>query len=283
MFKSLIEQYKQKKRLQTASDRVLPNAVIIGAQKAGTTSLFSYIAQHPNVVEPFQKEIHYFDTARYTKHSVDWYRSFFPTKNELQDNITLEATPCYMFYPDAIKRLKQMCSGAKLLMVLNDPSKRAISSYYHQVRRGREKRSIEDAFNNEEQTVASELEKINTDSNYFSETYRHFSYLKRGVYIDQVKTCHKYFNKSDLKIINSVDLFARPLQVMSDVYAFLGIDSTFRPTDLGRKNQGERSLKNPFGYSKKNVPEHINRFLKDYYTEPNKQLFHYLNQDFGWQ
>ena len=182
-----------------------------------------------------------------------------------------------MFYPRAIQYIHDTFPSIKLIVLLRDPIERAISGYFHQVRAGREKRDIETAFYEEDTLLAPEYERIQSDPTYSSDTYRHFSYIKRGFYADQLKTMHQYISKDNVLCIESKTCFEKPQDALNITCEFLGIPASSKPLTLSRKNQGERSLKNPFGYSKKQVPDSLIQYLKETFKEPNKQLFHQLN------
>lgn len=123
---------KDKYKLITAPLRLLPNFIIIGAQKGGTSSMFSYLKQHPQLQLPDIKEIHFFDN-NYQKGST-WYKSHFPliiVKNKL----TGEASPYYLFHPHVPQRVIQLCPKVKLIVMLRNPADRAYSHYMMQNKR----------------------------------------------------------------------------------------------------------------------------------------------------
>ena len=90
-------------RMLSAAKRALPDFLIIGAQKSGTTSLYAHLAQHPNIIPPLgKKEVHYWDNPRNYKKGLLWYRAHFPLIKELQaaSAITGEKTPNYLENPE---------------------------------------------------------------------------------------------------------------------------------------------------------------------------------------
>ncbi len=111
----------------------LPDFMIIGAPKCGTTSLFEYLCGHPNVARPRRKEIHYFD-ERFER-GLAWYRRHFPLVEKPQ--ITGEATTAYLFAKNTPARAAALVPDAKLIAVLRDPVRRVISHYWHNKRRRR--------------------------------------------------------------------------------------------------------------------------------------------------
>ena len=131
-------------RRLTSRLRILPTFLVVGAQKSGTTSLFDYIAGHPNFGEPTRKEIRFF-LPKFGG-DVAWYRAHFPLKVEqmyreargCKPYITGEATPQYMLKPSAAKLANAVVPKAKLIAVLRNPVDRCFSGYHHSRRNHRE-------------------------------------------------------------------------------------------------------------------------------------------------
>jgi|SRR5690242_3518862 len=120
---------------------ILPHFLIIGAQRCGTTSLFEYLARHPDVAPPSAKELHFFD-SEYHKGDA-WYRERFPSLRN--GFITGEATPYYIFHPHTPTRVRDWNSKVKLIVLLRNPVDRAYSHYHHEVRLGTESLDFETA------------------------------------------------------------------------------------------------------------------------------------------
>src|SRR5581483_11863989 len=150
-------------RQLTADFRVLPDFLVIGGQKCGTTALYNYIIEHPDIYLAVRKQMHYFDN-RYEK-GDRWYRSGFPTvaekfyvKNILRKRfITCEATPNYIFHPQAARRVARLLPHAKFILVLRDPVDRAYSHYNHEIRKGTEMLSFEEAIAKEKERLQPEI------------------------------------------------------------------------------------------------------------------------------
>ena len=137
-------------RVLTAPARALPDFVILGAQKAGTTSLYAYLCAHPDVRAAARKEVHYFD-LNYAR-GATWYRSMFPLAAGLARErrggrrvLVGEASPYYLFYPLAAERAGAVVPSAQLIVLLRDPVERAWSHYRHEVKAGREPLEFEAA------------------------------------------------------------------------------------------------------------------------------------------
>jgi hypothetical protein len=128
--KGLYETMREK--YHTALDSgpdALPAFIIVGTQKGGTSSLYSYLCTHPEVWPATKKEVHFFDN--HFSETEEWYRSHFPSrlKLKLTGRITGEASPYYLFHPLAPRRMADVAPKAKLIMLLRNPVKRAISHY----------------------------------------------------------------------------------------------------------------------------------------------------------
>lgn len=261
---------QDKRQLQAG---VLPDFLIIGTQKGGTTFLYNILRRHPHFKAAVQKEVHFFDTPRFRK-GVDWYRTHFPQRQHRngQKVITGEASPYYLFYPHAARRVAETIPQVKLIALLRNPIDRAYSDYQHKVRQGHETLDFNEALDVEVERLRGEREKIIADESYRSINYRRYSYLSRGIYVDQLKEWHRYFDPEQLLILGSEDFFDRPPETLELVVRFLGLPE--RNIEIsGGRNEGD--------YSEPMDPE-IRRWLQEYYEPHNKRLYEYLGVDFGW-
>src|SRR5437763_1646364 len=126
-----------KLRHMTAPVRLLPDFIILGAQRAGTTSLYEYIVDHPQVGAASKKEVHFFD--RHYTEGVNWYRAHFPpaVRRQRFENrtgkrfLTGEASPYYLAHPMVPERIAAVAPDARFLILLRNPIDRALSHYYH--------------------------------------------------------------------------------------------------------------------------------------------------------
>ena len=268
----------QKRRRKAQSRRrlhagELPDFLIIGAQKGGTTYLYNILRRHPYFKAAIRKEIHFFDTPRF-RQGVDWYRTHFPQQQERNGRriITGEASPYYLFYPLAARRVAETIPQVKLIALLRNPVDRAYSDYQHTFRQGNETLSFKEALELEEARLLGEKEKILADENYRSINYRRFSYIARGIYVDQLEEWHKYFDAKQLLILKSEDFFACPSETLDLVLEFLGLPERDFALE-GKRNEG--------GYSDPMEPD-TRRWLEDFYEPHNRRLYEYLGRDFAW-
>ena len=254
-----------------ARERVLPDFLIVGAQKSGTTYLLSALSQSPNFVSPALKEIHYFDVN--FKKGEKWYRGLLPSKKDLSARkrqlgsraITGEASPFYLYYPHAAGRAYQLVPDLKIIAVLRDPVDRAISHYNHSRAWGFEPLSIEAAFAAEESRLAPEKELINLDPHYVSQVFGDFSYIDRGYYVRQLKVWEKYFTREQMLILDSRKLFSEPQATLEEVCGFLNIPNF---DYVGGANRNITS-----GTTK--VSDTLRQRLQALFEDSNKELFRY--------
>jgi hypothetical protein len=205
-------------RLATSPLRPLPHFLLIGAQKAGTTSLYDAIAQHPRVVHALGKGIHFFD--EHAHRGPAWYRSNFPM---VRGRLTGEASPDYLPHPLAPARAAALVPAAKLLVVLRDPVERAISHYHHSRALGVEPLPIEEALAAEPERLAGEFDRLRADPRADSQALRHHAYVARGRYAEQLVRWLAVFPREQLLAVRFEDLVTDPAPVLTRVFAFLGL------------------------------------------------------------
>jgi hypothetical protein len=252
--------------------RGLPSALIIGAQKGGTTSLFNYLVEHPDVLPPLTKEVHFFD-LHYAR-GVTWYRGRFPYTHLLRSgSLTVDASPYYLVHPHAPERAVRLLPQARLIAVLRNPVDRALSHYQHEVRSGREPLSFEEAIEREPERLAGEEDRMRADPSYYSYAHHRYSYLRRGLYLEQLRRWVECFPRSQLLVLQSEDLFQDPEAAMAVVHRFLGL----RPHSL-------KDYK-PFypGNYDPGLPAALRARLADYFEPHNQELYQWLGKEFAWR
>ncbi|MEA3445693.1 MAG: sulfotransferase domain-containing protein, partial [Bacteroidota bacterium] len=194
----------------------LPDFIIIGAQKCGTTSLFAYLKQHSEIDLPEEKEIHYFDN-KYDK-GIEWYKSQFPDNS---GKISGEATPYYLFHPHVKERIFKHCPNTKLIVMLRNSTDRAYSHFVMEKNRNNEPLlTFEDAIVAEPIRLEKEQNKINNDPKYCSKIHQRFSYLSRGKYYSQITEWLKYFPLERFLFIKSERFFMNPEKELHRVFYF---------------------------------------------------------------
>lgn len=246
---------------------LLPDYLIIGAQKGGTSSLQKYLVKHPKILSPSVKEVHYFDN-NFDK-GLRWYKSFFPFIKK-RGQIFGEASPYYIYHPLVPERVKKFLPNIKIIVLLRNPVERAFSHYKMEVKNGNEKRSFEKALEWEENNINSYKELVENGQKSFE--HQHFSYLDRGRYFLQLKRWFNYFDKENFLIINSEDFFDNPQIEISNIFTFLGLE------DYNiRKFPKINSAKNRLDIDNE-TKNKLNLLFKDL----NQDLFDFLKKDFTW-
>ena len=267
-------------RLVTSPLRLLPDFMIIGAQKCGTTFLYRLLNRHPYIVLSSRKEVHYFDNVgNNLRYGMNWYRSHFPTHFYRyyqrcfgRNFITGEASPYYIFHPSVPERVFQKVPKVKLIALLRDPVARAYSHYHHNVRNGFEQLTFEQAIGREEERLEREEERLKADTSYYSYNHVNYSYLSRGIYLRQLINWRRYFSEEQMLLIRSEDFFSNPAQIYSKILAFLG---------LPEWDIDEYSGSNSNGYP--DMDPDTEKRLIVYFHPHNEKLYEFMGVDFGWR
>jgi len=262
-------------RQVTARWRVLPDIIIVGAQKAGTTSLYAYMAGHPQLRRSHVKEVHFFDGG--LDPSVDsyargenYYRAFFPLRPFLPAGVkTYEASPLYIYHPLVAGRIARMVPGARVIALLRNPVERAISHYFHDQRAGREPLPILEAMQAEDDRVSAAAARKDFNSPDFIER----SYKSRGLYAQQLQRYYDQLPEEQILVLSAEELFSRPKETLERVYDFCGVDSGKLPADLTPRNVGS---------NRRDVDDDVYTYLSNYFRQPNEALFELLGRRFDW-
>lgn len=202
----------------TSRWRPLPDFLVLGAQKAGTTALYAYLRWHPGITGPSWKEVSFFD--RHWWRGEAWYRGQFPLRPG--ERLVGEASPSYLFHPLAPERARSLVPDAKLIVLLRNPVDRAYSHYQHEVALGREPLSFEDALAAEEERTRGEVERLVSDPRAFSRAWWDHTYVARGRYAEQLERWLEAFPREQLLVVATEELGERPAETYAPVLRFLG-------------------------------------------------------------
>lgn len=259
----------------TAGLRLLPDFLIIGAQRAGTTYLYNNLAAHPCVAPALTKEVHFFDV--WFARGLGWYRSFFALQVQRRiwqargrPLLVGEASPYYLFHPHAPRRAAATLPHAKLIVLLRNPVDRAYSQYQHSRRRGAEHLAFAQALAQEEARLAGEEVRLLADEQYISDNHQNFSYQARGLYAGQIARWLNYFPREQLLVIQSELLYADPVQQLARVFAFLELPR-WQPRLLRPDSPPYITM----------APE-TRRTLRAFFAPHNAQLYALLETQFDW-
>jgi hypothetical protein len=260
----------------TSPLRGLPDFVILGAQRSGTTALFSYLRRHPAVSGPVWKEVNFFDL--HWHRGERWYRGHFASslarRRARRRGIELvvgEASPGYLAHPLAAERAAAIVPRARLIALLRNPVDRALSHYQHEVALGREPLSFEDALDREEERLAGELDRMRADPAYFSHAWWNHSYVLRGRYAEQLETWLRAFPREQLLVLSTEELGADTEAAYGRVLDFLGLAPHALP-----------SFPHVFRREYAPMREETRARLAAAFAEPNARLYELLGRDLGW-
>jgi Sulfotransferase domain len=254
----------------TASARPLPDFLIIGAQKAGTTALYAYLRRHPAITGPSWKEVSYFD--RHYGRGEAWYRGNFPNRVRARGKLVGEASPSYIFHPLGPERVKALVPEARLVALVRHPVDRALSHYNHEVALGREPLRFEDALDAEEDRLRGEGERLAADPSYFSRAWWSHAYKSRGRYAEQLERWLAAFPREQLLILPSEDLGGEPERTHARVLDFLGAAPH-------RLDAYPRVYERQYEAMTLETRER----LAAEFEAPNRRLYELLGRDLGWR
>lgn len=257
----------------------LPNFLIIGAAKAGSTSLYNYLKQHPQIFMSSVKEPRYFASEYYTTYFKKSYRHSYSQDgmsrqdyealfDNVRDEIAIgEASTEYLFFQKSAERISGVIPNAKIIAILRNPADRAFSAYCYHLRDGRETLPFKEALEKESLRIAQRWQ-----AGWF--------YKAGGTYYEQLKRYYRHFDAQNIKVILWEDLNEDPQAVCSEVFDFLGVDSQFSP-DLSRSNQSllpKSAFLNRLIFKnsalKKPLKHLFPSFLYEVLTEPIKKKFY---------
>jgi len=282
----------------------MPNFFIVGAPKAGTTSLYEYLKVHPEIYMSTIKEPEYFSTATLKQDDLldiirdkeKYLELFKKVKNQ---KIIGEASPFYLSDADAPKSIRSLMPNAKILISLRDPVERELSHFLMFQGWRRTKRSFHDQ-------LKIELENHKTSTEYFA--------LKYGLYFDNVKRYVEIFGENQVKIIIFEEFIKKPEDIIQEILKFLNLNTKLlnldtkihNPSQMLRGSLSQRinenrslsrlvkfmvsdsrrlSLKEKFLYKKQIKPkleQEDRELLKKFYQEDVEKLQKFLGRELPW-
>jgi Sulfotransferase domain len=187
--------------------------LICGTQRGGTGALFQSLREHPDICWAKRKEVHFFDSERHfrgKKPSYSKYHAFFDPQPS--HKVLGEATPIYMYWYDAPKRIWEYNPQMKLIMILRNPIDRAYS-HWNIMRHRTPDVTFWEAIRNERERCREALPL----------QHRYFSYVDRGFYVQQLRRLWTYFDQERMLIVRNEDLRSRPEEVIDKICSFLEI------------------------------------------------------------
>lgn len=227
----------------------LPDFIIIGASRSGTSSLFRSLLQHPDLSGPpsgNKKEVHFFD-KKYDR-GLQWYRAQFRGKK-----MNCEATPNYLYDKKCPALIAKDLPDCRFIVMLRNPVERAYSHY----RNWKKKNS------------------------WTEKTIKRSSHLviQKGEYVKQLKRWFHFVDKSKIMIIRSEDFYGNPEKIIADVINWMGL----KPNNLKAVYWDPKNQDATKANKKNQVMSHdLRNWLKRYYKKYNEQLYDLIGRDMGW-
>jgi len=249
--------------------RVLPDLIVIGVVRSGTTSLYHYLSQHPSIIKSAYDELGYFDSNY--ELGLNWYKSFFPSifeKKKIKEKngkfLTYDVTPFYIYNQKAPQRIHQILPNSKLIVILRNPVDRSYSNYFL----GNQGKKFEEIIADEKESL-NKIDKNNVDEYY---NFVHTSMLARGFYAEQLENWYKIFSKDQILVIKSEEFATETNKIMNEIFNFL---------ELPHYNIPDNSKKNKIHYESMNKETRID--LIEFFRPYNKKLYSLIGRNFDWE
>jgi len=258
---------------------VLPDFLIIGFVKCGTTSMYEYLIKHPDVHRPSGKEIDYFD--RFFSRGIKWYKVKFPLnikklfvkKFNKKNFVTGEATPRYVEHPHALKRIKNILPNAKFIVLMRNPIDRAFSHYNMNMTSELEYLTFEDALKHEKKRIHGRYEKMQRVEGYYSWDYDIFGYLEHGIYVKYLKRWMDVFPREQFLILQTEEFKKNTSDVYNNALQFLNLpENTLKEYTLHKKLENKKRVMKP----------ETRKQLVEYFKPHNEELYKFLGRNFHW-
>jgi len=260
--------------------RVLPDFLLIGAAKSGTTTLFHYLQQHTGILPPKIKEITYFHEPRNFKLGPKWYRAHFPREIDVMrvseqlgyPALSFDASPSMNINSYAINSHARV-PNARLIMILRNPVDLAYSHYQHQKRKlPVERLSFWDALQAEPVRTAEDVQKNVDDPQHVGRYLRRFGYIHQSRYVDQIDYWLQYFHREQLIIVSFDALKENPGKLCNEVCSHLGLPE-FEFDTQRKLNEGRYSAP---------MDDRSRDYLTELFRPLNRRLFDFLGEDWDW-
>ena len=254
--------------------RVIPDFLVIGAKRCGTTSLYQHLPEHPCISKSPYDNMGFFNDNFHL--GVNWYKSFFPTtftrkkiKSKFGNFLAFDVTTKYMEEESTANNVYQTKPNMKIIIILRNPVDRAYSQYHLSVRQTAERRSFEDV-------VEENMNRLNKESHEHYKIKPKFSakednYLKKGLYALQLRYWLKIFPRENILIVSTEEFESNQQIIYNKIFEFLNI-SKFEVKNTKKMEKGNYP---PMKSETRNL-------LLDYFRSHNHELFELINMEFDW-
>ena len=255
----------------TASLRKLPDFLVIGGKRCGTTTLFEFLKQHPSISNPPFDHMGFFDDNY--RLGIDYYKSFFPVKNKKNDlMINYDVTTSYLANPHVPERMFKHMPNVKLITLLRNPIARAWSEYNSNLRANKNYDTFETYIENELNDLKNYDFSDKVKNNDYDLTNPNENYLKKGLYAYYLKKWFNVFPKKNFLILSTETFAKNEDYVFTKIFEFL--------------NLPKYEIKNLKQMSKTTYHNTLNPKTKmkldKFFESPNKELFKLIEQEFTW-
>ena len=257
--------------------RVIPDFLVIGAKRCGTTSLYQHLSEHPCISRSPRDNIGFFNENYHL--GINWYKSLFPTvfyKKKMESKnkqcLFFDVTSTYMEEELTAKNVYEVNPNQKIIVILRNPVDRAYSHYHVNVKEKSEKRSFEDAIFEEMNRIKSERIIQNKNKNLRVFTPNNIHYLKKGFYALQLKSWFKIFPREQILVLSTEEFQEDQNLIYKKIFDFLNIPNM--------------KIKNTEKMEKGNyipMKDETRKLLLDYFRQYNYELFELINNEFDWK
>lgn len=253
----------------------LPDYIIIGASRSGTSSLFYNLVKHPYINGPLNnvKELHFFDSQH--KRGLNWYNNHFPERGE--NMVHLEATPNYLYILDAPQRAKELMPKTRFIVMLRNPIDRTWSDYWTQSKEFKEVLWHDGYFDKQGGYVYKEAHAqvlMNP----------RITFVEKSIYVRHLERWFEYFARDNFLILKSEEFFRDEHAAIKKCFEWMKL----YPIKRKKLIYSDIKYDNLFGQPAKDKrnpkpSKHIFSWLKEYFEPYNKELHSFLGKDFGWK
>jgi hypothetical protein len=242
----------------------LVDFIVCGTQKGGTSALYAYLDEHPQICMASKKEVHFFDDEKAFSRNKPNYGNYHTWFSPEETSLVLgEATPIYMYWYSAPKRIWAYNPNIKLVVMLRNPIERAYSHWNMERSKGNETLDFREAIMHERSRCREAL----------PEQHRIYSYVDRGFYLEQLCRLWTYFPRDNVLVLKNEDLKSAPDETLKCVCDFIGVSHFHDVTEkdvhsrpyTSKMDREERSyLQGVFEYEIKALERELNWDCSDW-------------------
>ena len=238
----------------------LPDYLVVGECKCGTSSAYHYLTQHPQILETYgngiddylgTKELRFFD--RYYSKGLDWYASRFP--DTANNEIVGECASVYFGRMVSLYRIQKDLPDARFIVLLRNPIDRLYSHFWHK-----------------HKWIPGWKDKYSSFEDFIDSAHEEDNYLiEKGIYVNPLARWLRYFGEDKVLVVQSEEFFSRSQDICDEIFQYLGVES-FALEDFKKLNST----------SKSSMKEETRDMLREFYAPYNKILYRLLGREMSW-